>query len=527
VAPQANRSDGGKGASVGGTLALVAMVLAVFVVANDFTALAVALPNIEAEFDSDVGTVQWAINAYALVFGVLIVTGGRLADLFGRKRLFFVGATIFAVFSVLAGAAQDVSWLIACRAIMGVGGAIVWPATLGLTYALLPTRAGLAGGLIIGSAGLGNAAGPLLGGFLTDSLSWRWVLFINLPIAAIAVLTVWRSVPESRGMDEERRIDYLGIATLSLGLVAVLLALDLGSEIGWGTWPVLALFAAAPMALVLFVAIERRVGEAALLPPDVLGSRRFQMVCLSVLLMSPTFFAALIYLPQYLQKILGYSPLEAGAGLLPMMAVFAVVSFLAGPAYDRIGPKPVVSAGALAICVGLLLLSLVGTGSAYTVLVPGLVVMGIGIGLYYSSMTTAGVTAVDPSRASLAGAIVYMFQVGGGSIGLGLTTAVFSEVSSRRLESGASSLGISADADDLEAVQGILAGTDSAKEVLSSFPMKVADELVGLAGDAFVAGMQWAFRVDVALAFGGFLVALLFVGGPLRRRRRAHESPAH
>jgi MFS family permease len=178
------------------------MALSVFVIANDFTALTVALPNIEAEFDSDVGTVQWVINAYALVFGVLIVSGGRLADLFGRKRLFFIGAAVFAAFSLLAGAAQDVTWLIVCRAIMGAGGAIIWPATLGLTYSILSGRAGLAGGLIIGAAGLGNAAGPLLGGVLTDSLSWRWVLFINLPIAAIASLAVWRNVPSFAGPHE-------------------------------------------------------------------------------------------------------------------------------------------------------------------------------------------------------------------------------------------------------------------------------------------------------------------------------------
>ena len=510
----------------GSTLALVAMALAVFVIANDFTALTVALPSIEAEFDSDVGTVQWVINAYALVFGVLIVSGGRLADLFGRKRLFLLGAAVFATFSVLAGAAQDVTWLIVCRGLMGVGGAIVWPATLGLTYALLPGRAGLAGGLIIGSAGLGNAAGPLLGGVLTDSLSWRWVLFVNLPIAALAALAVWRTVPESRGEDGERRLDYLGIATLSLALVSLLLALDLGSEIGWTAWPVIALFVAAPVLLALFYRVEHRVGDAALLPPDVLGNRHFRMVCLSVLLLSPTFFAVLMYLPQYLQKIQGYSPLEAGAALLPLMIVFAVVSFVAGPAYDRIGAKPVVSGGALAICLGLLLLSLVGTESGYAVLVPGMVVMGIGIGLYYSSVTTAGVTAVDPSRASLAGAIVYMFQVGGGSIGLGLTTAIFSGVSSHRLESDAASQGISADEKDLEAVQGILAGTESAQQVVASFPARVADQLVELAGDAFVAGMQWAFRVDVLIAFCGFLVALFFVGGPLRGRRPAAAQDA-
>jgi EmrB/QacA subfamily drug resistance transporter len=507
-------------------VALAAMALAVFVIANDVTALTVALPRIEAEFDSDVSTVQWVINAYALVFGMLIVTGGRLADLFGRRRLFLVGALVFAAFSVLGGAAQDVNWLIACRGLMGIGGAIMWPATLGMTYTLLSARAGLAGGLIIGSAGFGNAAGPLLGGVLTDSLSWRWVLFVNLPIAALAAFAVWRTVPESRGGEEDRHVDYAGIVVLSLGVVALLLALDLGSDLGWGSWEIIALFVAAPALLGLFVWIERRAGNRALLPPDVLGNKGFRAVCLSVLLMSPTFFAALMFLPQYMQKILGYSPLGAGAGLLPMMAVFAGVSFFAGTLYDRLGPKPVVSIGALAITGGLLLASLAGADSAYGALVPGMVVLGLGIGLFYSSVTTAGVTAVDPSRSSLAGAIVYMFQVAGGSIGLGLTTAVFTEVSVRRLESDVAAKGISADGKDLEAVHGILAGTDSARSVIATFPSTVAAELVDLAEDAFAAGMQWAFRVDVALAFAGFVVALLFVGGPLRDRRAQRARAA-
>jgi EmrB/QacA subfamily drug resistance transporter len=504
-------------------VALVAMSLAVFTVALDFTALAVALPSIEADFDSDVSTVQWVINAYALVFAVSIVTGGRLADLFGRKRLFLVGAALFAAFSLLGSVAPDVGWLIGARGLTGIGGAVMWPATLGLTYALLPAeRAGLAGGLIIGSAGFGNAAGPLIGGALTDWLSWRWVLLVNVPVAAIAAFVVWRKVPESRGREETGRIDYAGIGTLTLSLVALLLALDLGPETGWSSPLVIGLFVAAPLLFAAFAWVERRAGEGALLPPDVLGSARFRLVCLSVLLMSPSFFAALVYLPQYLQKIQGDSALGAGAGLLPLMLVFTLVSFWAGSLYERLGAKPIVSAGALAICVGLVLLSLVSTDSAYAALLPGMVVFGFGIGLYYSSVTTAGVTAVDPSRASLAGAIVYMVQVAGGSIGLGLTTAVFTGVSQERLRSDAADMGIATGGKDLDAVDGILAGTESAQSVLASFPRDVADQLVALASDAFVAGMQWGFRVDAALAFGGFLVALFFVGGALRGRGPPH-----
>src|SRR6266508_3858272 len=173
----------------GTILSLFAMGLAVIVIANDFTALSVSLTDIEKDLESDLTTVQWVINGYALVFGVLIVTGGRLADMFGRRRIFFLGAAIFATFSLLGGLAPDIGWLLACRALMAVGGAMIWPAILGMTYEILPeSKAGLAGGLILGAAGFGNAVGPLLGGFLTDSFSWRWVFFVNLPIAGFAML---------------------------------------------------------------------------------------------------------------------------------------------------------------------------------------------------------------------------------------------------------------------------------------------------------------------------------------------------
>src|SRR4051794_34523983 len=155
----------------GTIMAIVALALAIFVVANNFTALSVALPNMEADLDSDVGTIRWVINAYALIFGVLIITGGRLADMFGRRGIFFIGAAIFTVFSLLAGAAPNAELLIVARGLMGIGGAMMWPAVLGLTYQVLPeSRQGLAGPLILGVAGIGNAFGPLLGGFMTEAL---------------------------------------------------------------------------------------------------------------------------------------------------------------------------------------------------------------------------------------------------------------------------------------------------------------------------------------------------------------------
>ncbi len=500
------------------SLPLAAMAISVFVVANDVTALSVALPQIEQDFDSDVTTVQWVVSAYALVFGVLIVTGGRLADMLGRRRVFFMGAGIFAGFSLLAGAAQSDIWLIVCRALMGVGGAMMWPAVLGMTYDILPAeRAALAGGLIIGSAGFGNAAGPLLGGVLTDALSWRWILFINVPIAALACFVTWRSVRESKGAGADEGIDVPGVATLSVGLVALLLALDQVTQWGWTDPRILGLFAACALLLIAFSFVERHAGARALVPREVMGNPGFRAACLATLLMSAVFFVVLLFLPQFMQKILDYSPLEAGAGLLPLMGVFAVTSFAAGPLYERIGAKPVVSAGAACLALGTFLISLIGRDSGWAALVPGMVVTGMGIGLFYSSITTAAVTALDPSRASLAGGIVYMFQVAGGSVGLGLTTTVFTTASQDRLQREAKGLSEK----EIEEVQGALAGTESAAEIVARQSGAAAERLLEVVRDAFVAGLNWSFRLVALLALAGLLVAVLFVGGSLRRRRSA------
>jgi EmrB/QacA subfamily drug resistance transporter len=498
------------------------MAISVFVIANDVTALSVALPQIEKDFDADVSTVQWVINAYALVFGVLIVTGGRLADMLGRRRVFFTGAAIFAGFSVLGGAAQDELWLIVCRALMGIGGALIWPAVLGMTYDLLPDRAAFAGALIIGSAGFGNAAGPLLGGVLTDALSWRWILFANLPIAALACFVTWRSVRESKGAGGEEGIDVPGVATLSIGLVALLLALDQVTDWGWRDPRILGLFAACALLLASFGAIERRAGGRALIPREVMANPAFRAACLATLLMSATFFAVLLYLPQFMQKILGWNPLEAGAGLLPLMGVFAGISFAAGPLYERFGAKRVVSAGAACLAIGIFLISLVDPDSGWGELVPGMIVTGLGVGLFYSSITTAAVTALDPSRSSLAGGIVYMFQIAGGSVGLGLTTTVFTTASEDKLQAAATGLSEA----EIHDVQGVLAGTDSAAEVLARQGAAAAGRLEELVREAFVSGLTWSFRLVALLALAGLLVSILFVGGSLLGRRGEQPAPA-
>ena len=458
-------------------LGMIAMGVAVLVVANDFTALSVALPAIERDLHVDVTTVQWIINGYAMVFGVLIVTGGRLADMFGRRRIFTAGATIFAVFSLIGGLAPSIWLLLASRFLMGVGGAMMWPAILGMTYGLLPpSKAGLAGGVILGAAGFGNAVGPLLGGVLTDSVGWRWIFFVNLPVAAAAIVITLLVVPRDEIRKDRGQIDYLGTLLLSAGLLAMLLALDWGLDVGWTAPLIVVLFSVAAVALLAFLFVERRAGDSALVPDKVLQNRTFLAAGIATLLASAIFFATLLYLPQFMSKNLGFSAMGSGAGLLPMMGTFMVTSFIAGRLYETLGPKYIVTLGAILLGAGMILLSGISATAGYNQLLLGMVVLGMGVGLFYSSVTTAAITALDPSQASLAGAIVYMFQIAGGSIGVGLNTAIV----------------VSA----------------------SSMPE----------------GIHTAFLVDGILAMGSAVVALLFVGGAIdveRLRSIQHHHRAH
>jgi MFS family permease len=364
---------------------------------------------------------------------------------------------------------QNEYWLIAARAAMGVGGALMWPAILGMTFALLPKeKAGLAGGLILGAAGIGQAIGPILGGMLTEYLSWRWTLFINVPIGLLAVFRYlagsasasWR---RPRGAARLRRDgDPHGRA------VRASVRTGPGSRLGWTDWRVLTALGVSVAFLIAFPFIERRAGDSALIPGDVIRNRRFAAACGTILLISAAFIASLLYLPQFLQKILDYSPVRAGVGMLPIMLGFAALSFAAGPIYDRIGAKIVVTAGAFLIAVGALLLTFLQEDSGYTALVPGMVVMGIGFGLFYGPRRRPESPRSDESRSSLAGGIAYMAQIAGGSVGLGLTTSIFTALSDRKLDQQITAAGIPLTDAQSDAAHGILGGTQSASKFSSS-----------------------------------------------------------
>lgn len=511
-------------------LSIGAMALAIFAIANDFTAMNVVLPTLEQDLDTDLSRVQWVVNGYSIMFGVLIVPGGRLADLFGRKEMLALGAAIFAVFSFLGGLAPNVELLIAARILMGIGGALMWPSILGLMYALLPaSKSGLAGGLVIGVAGIGNAAGPVIAGALAE-VNWRFIFFLNLPIAAVAVAATWKFVHT----DTERqrsRIDVIGSVLLAIGLFALLTALTVAPADGYTAPVVVGGFIVFAVMMVAFVVRERAAGEDGLVPPSVIHNKPFRWACLSVLAMAAVFFGTLFYLPQFFEKVLDEGTLTSGLMLLPFVGVFAAASFGQNWLIGKIGAKAVISLGAVCLFVGPVLFVLVlDQSSGYSAFVPGMVVLGVGVGLFYSAVTTAALTSVEPERSSLAGGLLYMFQIAGGAVGLALTTTVFLAASNAEIDESAQEIGVELSSSELVDIQGVLVGTETGQALVSSDPSQ-AQQLTEIVRDAFVAGMRWAFGFDAALTAIGLVIALLAVGGPIssigrdRPPRAAGQDP--
>ena len=271
------------------------------------------------------------------------------------------------------------------------------------------------------------------------------------------------------------------------------------------------MFGLGLVLLAAFAVIERRVGEAALIPPDVIANRSFRSACLTVLMLSAVFFSVVLYVPQLMEKILGFSALKAGFGMLPMLALFAVVAFMTGRIYERVGGRRVIIAGTALLAAGPLVISFFDADSGYAVLVPGLVLVGIGAGFFYPSITTAAVTMLDASRSSLAGGITYMFQIAGGAIGLGLTTALFTSRSEDLVVSEAADNGLQMTGDQAGVIHGFLAGTEPGDAAFEQFDTSVADKVLDVVKDSFVGGIQLSLRVVAAIALVGLVIAIIGV----------------
>jgi EmrB/QacA subfamily drug resistance transporter len=423
---------------------LGAMCFALFMIMLDNTVVNVALPSIQHDLGASISGLEWTINGYTLSFAVLLATGGRLGDIFGRRRMFLAGVIVFALSSATAGLAPDETSLVISRVVQGVGAALMMPGTLSIiTDAFPPNERGRAMGTWAGVSALALAIGPVLGGFLTEQVTWRAIFYLNIPVAIGAVLATSFAVRESRDRTVGREVDYAGVAVLTAGLTALVLALVEGNSWGWGSPAIVGLLVGAAIALPTFVAVENRV-KAPMVQFDLLSDRNFLGAVVVALIISFAMLGVFFFLALYMQDILGYTPLEAGVRFLPSTLMIVGVAPVAGRLADRFGPRWLIAGGLVGVSASLFVFSRIAVDSTYLDLLPGFMLLGIGIAMTMSPMTSAAMNAVTVDKAGIASGVLSMFRMVGGSLGVAVTGAIFQGLVSSQLGSLLAGSGVTA-----------------------------------------------------------------------------------
>ncbi|MGA8112406.1 MAG: MFS transporter, partial [Actinocatenispora sp.] len=389
------------------------MCVAVFMLLLDVTIVAVALSDIQSDFDADLGSLQWVVDAYTLPLAGLLLTAATLGDRVGRRRLFLVGMTIFTLGSLACALAWSPIVLDLTRALQGIGAALLFGVGLPLIAAAFPAAKARAAAIGIFGATLGGATavGPLVGGALVDGPGWRWIFLINVPIGALALIAGWFRLSESR-LATARSADWPGTALLTGGLLTLLLALIRGNPDGWYSARIVALFAASAVLLIGFVVRERFAAQP-MLDLGLFRRASFVGVSLGAWAISASLVAVTSYLGLYLVNTLGYSPFQAGLRFLPL----TVASFAAAPPVarlvDRVPPRFIVGGSLALAAVGMWMAAHLDGDSKWTALLGGFIVAGLGLGTASASMSQAALSVVDTDRAGMAtGTVNTMRQVG-------------------------------------------------------------------------------------------------------------------
>jgi EmrB/QacA subfamily drug resistance transporter len=415
-------SAGPAGGRLGWVLGLTST--AYFMVALDATVVATALPRMQASLHAGLASLQWTLNSYGIAFAAGIITAAALGDRFGRRLMFNIGLALFTVASAACALAPNASELIAARTVQGLGGAIVLPLSLTiLTTAFPAERRGTIIGIYGGLAGAAVAAGPLVGGAVTQGINWHWIFWINVPIGVVAVLLSLRLLPESHGARE--RLDLTGVGLVTGGVVAIVWALVRANQSGWASPEIVATLAAGAVLLVAFVGWENRVWKP-MVPLRLFRDRAFAMGNATTFLMSGAIFAGAYLVAEDFQFARGYSPLSTGLRLLPFFATPMVVSPLAGALSDKTGRRPVMVTGLALLSAGFIWVALKGSlTTSWVELALALLVSGIGISMALPTVPTAVLNVVAPHEMGKASGINYMAQRLGGVFAIAISTAVF------------------------------------------------------------------------------------------------------
>ena len=403
---------------------LAAVAFGLFMIMLDNTVVNVALPSIQSDLHIGISELEWVVAGYALTFGAFMLTGGKLADMFGRRRMFVAGLAIFTLSSLACGLAGSATVLIAARVIQGLGAALMNPATLSIiTVTFPPRQRGTAIGIWAGVSALALAIGPLVGGLITEHINWNWIFFINLPIGVIGILAAFAFIDESRDNSAEQRPDVGGLATSALGLFALSYALIEANNYGWGSTRILVAFAAAAASLVAFVLLEAHQ-RLPMLDLSLFRNRTFAGANTVMLLVSLAMFGVFFYVSLYMQQVLGFSPVEAGASFLPMTVLIILIAPLAGRFSDQVGSRGLAGSGMFLLAISLFLFSRLGVHASFWGLLPGMLTGGTGMALTMTPTTAAAMASVRADKAGVGSAVLNSMRQVGGSLGIAVMGAI-------------------------------------------------------------------------------------------------------
>ncbi|MBE3565197.1 MAG: DHA2 family efflux MFS transporter permease subunit [Thermogemmatispora sp.] len=425
---QATRPASGLGRGTNPWLALLAMMFGLFMALLDVSIVTIALPAIVQQLQTDLTMAGWVLDAYSLVFAVLLVTVGRLADLFGRKWIFMAGMAVFMLGSLLCGLAPSIGWLIGFRAFQAMGAAVLNPVSLAILMAIFPReQRGAAVGLWGAAAGLATALGPVLGGLIVQTLSWRWIFYVNLPFCLVGLVLVWLWVPETREVRRDGRagrLDWSGLLLLSVALFSLVLAVMQGNDWGWGSLPTLALLGLALVGLAVFVRVELRVREP-MVNLRLFGIRSFLLSDVAILLFGVAMQGAFVMAVFYFTELRGYGQLEAAYALLPLPLASLVLSLLMGAVGRRLPPLLVGLTGLLLVALGFTLLALVSASAGSLDTAWRLALIGVGMGMCFQSFPTFALSEVPPAQLGVGSGILNTFRQVGFALGVAVLIALF------------------------------------------------------------------------------------------------------
>ncbi len=491
---------------------LIAVCTATFMLLLDITVVNVALPDIQRSLHSTFSDLQWVIDAYSLTLAAFLLTAGVIGDMFGRREVFAVGLGIFSLSSLLCGLSTSSLMLNLARAAQGVGGAVMFATSLALiAQAFSGRERGTAFGIYGAVIGGAVAVGPLIGGAITSGIGWRWIFFVNVPIGVLAVFVTLTRVQESRD-PTTRRLDWIGFISFSGSLFMLVFALVRGNDDGWGSTLIVGLLVGAVVLLVVFLVAELRQADPML---DLALFRRPAMVgvSLAAFTIAASIFALFLYLTLYIQDDLGYGPLAAGIRFLPITILAFAVAPFAGKLTVRIHARYLLGAGLLFVGAGCLLMATTHASSGWTVLLPGFIVAGIGIGTVNPVLASSAISVVPPERSGMASGANNTFRQVGIATGIaGLGTIFQSQIQSRTLSAlNNSPAGQAVAVHGGAALQGALAG-GGVREALPSIPSVAArNALLQAYRVGFSSTLDHLMVIGAVIAFAGSIASFVLV----------------